>query len=145
MNMLDLSIIIFVIIEFANVCILYFFPDSRRGNGVAAFQFWEDSKKNEDDHLFAQYMTNWVAGTKLIFICLLLVICIFGSELLKMFAVGAMILSIATYFFRLHPIIRKLDQHNQIIPKGYSNTLKKMITFFVAMFAGTLIYYIILL
>lgn len=40
MNLLDISIIIFIIMETANVCILYFAPDSRRGNGVAVFNHW---------------------------------------------------------------------------------------------------------
>lgn len=141
MNILDISIIIFVIMETANVCILYFRPDSKLGNGVAVFNEWEDSKKNECEHLFARYMTYWVAGTKLIFIVLLLVILFTGSQLTKICAVGAMILSIATYFWKLHPIIKVLDQKGKITPKGYSKALGYMITGFLIMFSIALIIY----
>lgn len=142
MNILDIAIIVFVIMETANVCILYFAPDSRLGNGVAVFDEWENSKKDEGTHLFAQYMTNWVAGTKLIFIVLLLVILFTGSETSKMFGVGVMILSIATYYWRLNPIIKKLDAKNKITPKGYSKTLELMITGFLLMFSIALIMYL---
>lgn len=142
MNILDIAIIVFVIMETANVCILYFAPDSRLGNGVAVFDEWGNSKKDEGTHLFAQYMTNWVAGTKLIFIVLLLVILFTGSETSKMFGVGVMILSIATYYWRLNPIIKKLDAKNKITPKGYSKTLELMITGFLLMFSIALIMYL---
>lgn len=130
--------------ESANICILYFAPDSKLGNGVAIFDHWEDSKKDENSHLFASYMTNWVAGTKLIFIVLLLVILIVGNEMTKIFGVVAMIISIASYFFRLHPIIKKLDAKGQITPKGYSKALGYMITGFLVMFSGALILYFVL-
>jgi hypothetical protein len=143
MNILDIAIIIFVIMETANVFILYFVPDSRLGNGVAAFNQWENSKKDEDTHLFASYMTNWVAGTKLIFIVLLLVVLFTGNEITKIFTVAVMILSIATYFWRLHPIVKKLDKKGQITPFGYSKTLGFMITGFIVMFSIALIYHLI--
>lgn len=130
--------------ESANICILYFAPDSKLGNGVAIFDHWEDSKKDENSNLFASYMTNWVAGTKLIFIVLLLVILIVGNEMTKIFGVVAMIISIASYFFRLHPIIKKLDAKGQITPKGYSKALGYMITGFLVMFSGALILYFVL-
>lgn len=66
MDILSLSIIVFIIMEIANVIIIYFKSDFKYGNGVSVFKFWEDSKKDENAHLFAKYMTNWVAGTKLI-------------------------------------------------------------------------------
>ncbi len=144
MNILDIAITIFVIMETANVCILYFAPDSRLGNGVAVFNEWESSKKDENAHMFASYMTNWVAGTKLIFIVLLLVVLFTGNETTKAFAVGAMILSIATYFWRLHPIVKQLDANGQITPKGYSKALGLMIAGFLAMFSCALIAYFII-
>lgn len=42
---LDIAIIIFCIMEFGNVMILYFLPDSKLGNGVAVFESWTDVKK----------------------------------------------------------------------------------------------------
>ena len=67
------------------------------------------NSENEEQKLFASYLVNWVAGVKLIFIFLLAVILVLGTEQLRMWAVVAMILSIATYFWRLHPTIKKLD------------------------------------
>lgn len=143
MDILSLSIIVFIIMETANVIILYFKPDFKYGNGVSVFKFWEDSKKDENAHLFAKYMTNWVAGTKLIFIVLLLVVLFVGTQEIKFYSVIVMILSIATYYFRLNPIIKKLDNNGQIQPKGYSKTLQYMITGFITMFSVALLVYII--
>lgn len=141
MNVLDWSIIAFVIMESMNVVILYFAPDFKYGNGVAVFDNFHESKEDENAYLFARYMANWVAGVKLIFIVLLLVIMFTGSETTKIFGVGVMILSIASYFWKLHPIIKKLDENGKITPKGYSKTLDFMIVGFMAMFSIALITY----
>ena len=144
MDILSISIIIFCVMELGNVLILYFMPDSKLGNGVAAFDAWRDVKENKDLDLFAHYMAYWVAGVKLIFIFLLLVVLITGTETTKIWAVVAMILSIATYFWKLHPIIKKLDNMNKITPKGYSKTLGMMISGFLIMFSSALILYFII-
>ena len=139
MNVLDIAIIIFVIMESANVAILYFAPDSKLGNGVAVFNQWFKGKEDPSTKLFASYMVNWVAGVKLIFIVLLLAILFTGTETTKVCAVGAMILSIATYYFRLHSIIKQIDGMGELSPKGYSKTLFWMITGFMSMFSVALI------
>ena len=54
-----------------------------------------------------------------------------------------MIISIATYFWKLHSIIKKLDSLNKINPKGYSKTLGLMIGGFLLMFSTALILYLI--
>lgn len=143
MDILSISIIIFCIMELGNVLILYFMPDSRLGNGVAVFNSWQDVKKDKALDLFAHYMAYWVAGVKLIFIFLLIVVLFTGTELTKIWAVIAMILSIATYFWKLHPIIKELDNMNKITPKGYSKTLGLMISGFLLMFSLSLILYFI--
>jgi len=143
MNILDIAITLFIILESANVYILYFAPSSKYGNGVAVFNEWEKSKQDVNTHLFSRYMINWVAGTKLIFIVLLLVILLTGGETTKLYAVFAMILSIATYFWKLHPIIKELDDNDEITPKGYSKVLGYMIAGFLAMFSVALIVYMI--
>ena len=104
MDLLSIAIIVFIIMESANVAILYFWPGSRLGNGVAVFNAYF-SPGSEEQRLFTSYLVNWVAGVKLIFIFLLAVILIIGTEQVRMWAVVAMILSIATYFWRLHPTI----------------------------------------
>ncbi len=134
MSILDWSIIIFVLMESANVIILYFFPDFKYGNGIAVFNQWSKTQKDPSARLFASYLVNWVAGTKLIFIVLLLVILFTGGEFTKQLAVAAMILSISTYFWRLHAIIKKLDEMGEITPKGYSKGLDMMIAGFMGMF-----------
>ena len=143
MNILDISILIFIILETLNVIVLYFFPTSKLGNGVAVFNYYSKSKDNEDAHLFVKYMTNWVAGVKLIFIVLLIVILLLGDNTLKLWSSFVVILSITSYFFRLQPLITKLDNHNQITPKGYSKTLLMMITGFIIMFSISIIIYLI--
>ncbi|MFI3141167.1 MAG: hypothetical protein R3Y27_02535 [Clostridia bacterium] len=143
MLILNISIIVFIIMESFNVLILYFAPDSPLGNGVAVFNGWHKSKDDEAMHLFAKYMANWVAGAKLIFIVLLVVILFTGNETTKLFGLFAMILSIVTYFFRLHPIIKKLDKMGEITPKGYSKALFCMITGFIVMFGGAAAAYLI--
>ncbi len=143
MDILSIAITIFIVLESLNVMILYFHPDFKYGNGVAVFKSWEVSKQDEVMHLFARYMANWVAGTKLIFIVLLLVILLTGTAVTKLWAVVAMILSIATYFWKLHPIIKTLDAKGEIQPAGYSKTLGFMIGSFMFMFTAALIVYLV--
>lgn len=133
MDILSIAILIFILMESANVIILYFWPDSQLGNGVGVFNAFHHSE-NEEQKLFNSYLVNWVAGVKLIFIFLLAVILAAGTEPIRVWAVVAMILSIATYFWRLHPIIKKLDAMGCITPKGYSKALGWMITGFMVMF-----------
>ena len=143
MDILSIAIIIFCIMELGNVLILYFMPDSRLGNGVAVFDSWNDVKEDKALNLFSHYIAYWVAGVKLIFIFLLIVVLLTGTETTRVWAVVSMILSIATYFWKLHPIIKKLDQMGKITPKGYSKTLGLMITVFLIMFSLSLIIYFI--
>lgn len=142
MSILSIAILFFIIMESANVIILYFWPDSRLGNGVGVFNTFHNSE-NEEQKLFVSYLVNWVAGIKLIFIFLLAVILVIGSEQVRMWAVVAMILSIATYFWRLHPAIKKLDAMGCITPKGYSRALGWMISGFLVMFIAALVVYIV--
>lgn len=139
MRIIDISILIFVILESANVYVLYFAPDFKYGNGIAVFNHWQDSKQDEDAHLFAKYLVNWVAGTKLIFILLLFVVLFKANDVTKLWAVAATIAAIATYYWRLHPIIKALDSKGHITPKGYSKTLGHTIAGFLLMFSAALL------
>lgn len=142
MDILSIAMLIFIIMESANVAILYFFPGSRLGNGVGVFNAFHNSE-SEELKLFSSYLVNWVAGVKLIFIFLLAVILAMGTEQVKVWAVVAMILSIATYFWRLHPTIKKLDAMGCITPKGYSKALGWMIAGFLILFALALLVHIL--
>ncbi|MDM8534793.1 hypothetical protein QUF55_08860 [Clostridiaceae bacterium HSG29] len=141
MSILSIAISIFIVLELLNVIVLYFNPDTKKGNGVAVFNSWNDSKKDAEMFLFTKYMVNWVAGSKLIFISLLVVILLIGDETIKFYSICVMIVSIATYFWRLHPIIKELDKMGAITPKGYSKKLGNMIVGFLCLFIVSLIIY----
>ncbi len=139
MDILAAAIIVFVVIESLNIGILYFRPGSRLGNGLGVFNAYGKSEADPETHELVRYLVNWVAGTKLIFVALLLVILVTGSQTTKTWAVVALILSILSFFWRLFPAIVRLDRANQITPKGYSRTLGVMITCFVGGFVAALV------
>ncbi|MCD6426246.1 MAG: hypothetical protein J7L35_12190 [Anaerolineales bacterium] len=119
--------------------ILYFMPDSKLANAMGYFKAWEKSKNDPDVHAMVKYLVNWVAGTKLIFILLLIVFLVRGDAQTLPFVGVAMTLSIATFFWRLFPSMKDMDQNDQIDPKGYSKTLRWMILGMVILFVGATI------
>ena len=134
---IKIAIIAFILLEMGNIMMMYFLPDSKMGNGVGVFKAWEKSKTDPEIHNFAKYMVNWVAGTKVIFILLLIVFLVWGDDKTLPFVGVAMTLSIATFFFRLLPIMKDMDQKGQVDPKGYSKTLKWMILGMILVFSAT--------
>ena len=142
MDILFIVIVLFAVIETLNVFTLYFKPGTRRGNGIGVFNAYQKSKADPDVHALVKYLINWVAGTKIIFISLLIVILILGNVTMRIFSVIALILSILTFYWRLYPAIRNLDKVGQITPKGYSKNLGFMIAGFIAIFTITLIIYL---
>ncbi len=133
---IKIAIIAFIILEMGNIMMMYFLPDSKMGNGVGVFKAWEKSKIDPEIHNFAKYMVNWVAGTKVIFILLLIVFLVWGDDKTLPFVGVAMTLSIATFFFRLFPIMKDMDQKGQVDPKGYSKTLRWMILGMILVFSA---------
>jgi len=133
---IKIAIIAFIILEMGNIMMMYFLPDSKMGNGVGVFKAWEKSKTDPEIHNFAKYMVNWVAGTKVIFILLLIVFLVWGDDKTLPFVGVAMTLSIATFFFRLFPIMKDMDQEGQVDPKGYSKTLRWMILGMILVFSA---------
>ena len=95
------------------------------------FKAWNRSKEDPEMHDFVKYLVNWVAGTKLIFLLLLVVILVFGDEKTQVYSMLALILSILTFYWKLYPLIKKMDKKDQIDPKNYSRTLALMILSFV--------------
>ena len=127
-------IIAFILLELSNVLALYFAPGSKKANAVGVFSAWEKSKQYPEIHDFIQYLVYWVAGAKLIFLLLLTVILLFGNldiQRLSLLAVGLATLS---FFWRLFPLIRKLDQSGQIEPRNYSRVLGVMILTMIVLF-----------
>ena len=133
---IKIAIIAFIILEMGNIMMMYFLPDSKMGNGVGVFKAWEKSKTDPEIYNFAKYMVNWVAGTKVIFILLLIVFLVWGDDKTLPFVGVAMTLSIATFFFRLFPIMKDMDQKGQVDPKGYSKTLRWMILGMILVFSA---------
>ena len=134
MNILTIAVIGFLVLETANVVTLYFFPGSKYANGVGVFKAWEKSKQDPEVHSFVRYLVYWVAGTKLIFIALLIVILFTADDRTLVFSAAALVLSIASFFWRLFPLIRKMDRDLQLDPRNYSAVLGAMISAFILVF-----------
>ena len=134
MNVLTIVIIGFLILEAVNVITLYFFPGSKLANGVGVFKAWEVSKQYPEIHDFVRYLVNWVAGVKLIFIFLLIVILYFGDQNTLLFSAVALFASTLSFYWRLFPLIRKIDRESQIEPRNYSTELAFMILGFIIVF-----------
>ena len=98
MNIIKIVTIVFLLLEATNVITLYWFPDSNYANGIGVFKAWEKSKSDPMVHNFVKYLVNWVAGTKLIFILLLIVILLTADDRSLIFTGTAMVVSIAPFF-----------------------------------------------
>ena len=144
MDILSIAIIFFLVLETLNITILYFYPNSRMGNGVGVFKAYDESKSHPEVHALVNYLVNWVAGTKLIFVALLIVILVTGDITTKLLVVAALIFSILSFYWRLFPAIREMDEQGWINPRGYSRTLGIMIACFVGGFALALVVHLLL-
>lgn len=129
MTPIEIAIAVFAFLEVLNIIILYFFPTSKKGNGIGVFNAYEKSKQIPEVHELVKYLINWVAGTKLIFIVLLLVILWLGDAETKWFAGVALLVSILSFYWRLFPLVKKMDRNQELNPQGYSKTLAFMILF----------------
>lgn len=136
MNILTIVTIGFLFMEAVNVVTLYFDPGSKYANGVGIFKAWKSTTRDPEIHAFVTYLVNWVAGTKMIFIFLLIAILIVSDDQTLLFAGIALVASIGSFFWRLFPLIRSMDSRGQIEPKNYSQTLGWMIGAFILIFAA---------
>ena len=144
MNIITIFTIGFLTLEATNLIALYFFPGTKYANSIGVFKAWEKSKGDAEIHNFVKYLVNWVAGTKLIFILLLIVIVFTANDQTMIFTGAALVISIASFFWRLFPLIRKMDSEGQIEPKNYSTALGWMISVFILMFLVAIIVRLIL-
>jgi hypothetical protein len=80
------------------------------------------------------FVAHWVAGTKLIFLVLLTVIIIFADAETQRISVMALVIAILSFYWRLFPLIRKMDKNGQIEPGNYSIVLGVMIFVFASIF-----------
>ena len=134
MTVIQIVVSGFILLELSNVLALYFAPGSKYANAVGVFSAWEKSKQYPEIHDLVKYLAYWVAGTKLIFLLLLTVIIIFADAETQRISVMALVVAILSFYWRLFPLIRKMDQSGQIEPKNYSIVLGVMIFVFVIIF-----------
>lgn len=135
MIVLQVAVCLFLIMETANVAALYLAPGSRLFNAVGVFDGWRESQGNPDQHDLMRYLVYWVAGTKVIFIALWLVILLVGDHRTQVAASIVMLPAIATFYWRMYPLARNLDRRGKVHPAGYSIGLGWMIAGFLALFA----------
>ena len=133
---LQIVVSAFLLLEMANVAALYFAPGSTRFNAVGVLRGWTDSAFDDDLHAFVRYLVYWVAGTKLIFIALWLVILVVGEPRTQLLASVVMVPAVATFYWRLFPLARRLDSRGKVQPRGYSTVLGVMIAGFICAFVA---------
>ena len=144
MNILQIIIIVFCVLELLNILVLYTKPTMKEGNGIGIFKTVHEIDPDSQVLELVKYLTNWVANVKLIFVSLAITIVIFGNELTQFHAVLALIFSTFMFYVTLYPILNKLDKENQLVISGYSKTLAYTILSFIIMFILGLIIYIIM-
>lgn len=132
--LVKMVIVFFILLEASNVLALYFAPGSKYANAVGVFTAWEKSKQSPEIHEFVRYLVNWVAGAKLIFLLLLAVIVLFADLEIQRLSLVALALTTASFYWRLFPLVRKMDRDGQIEPRNYSTVLGGMIFVFIVCF-----------
>jgi hypothetical protein len=101
---------------------------------MGVFNAWERSKEDNQVHDLVRYLVNWVAGTKLIFIGLLILILATANNQTLIYASAIMAGTISVFYWRLFPLIRRMDKDGQLDPKNYSLVLGGMILLFILVF-----------
>ena len=143
MTFLDIALVLFIILETLNVILLYKMPGSTRGNAVGVFRAYAKTREEPAVAAFVDYLINWVAGTKLIFIVLIIGVLITGSPEMKVYSGIALIFSIMTFYSRLYPALKRIDKDGQLDPRGYSRSLAIMIGIFILVFAIAVLVFIV--
>jgi len=134
MTFIKVVILIFILLELSSVLALYFAPGSKYVNAVGVFTAWEKSKQYPEIYDFVKYLVCWVAGIKLIFLLLLAMIIIYADINTQRMSLIALIVATLSFYWRLFPLIKKMDRNGEIEPKNYSIVLGIMIFVFIAVF-----------
>lgn len=134
MSIIKGVIVVFILLELSNILALYFAPGSKKANSVGVFTAWEKSKQYPEIHDFVKYLVYWIAGSKLIFILLLIVIITFTTPEIQRISIFALAIATMLFYWRLFPLIRKMDQKGEIEPHNYSLILGIMIFVFIVVF-----------
>jgi hypothetical protein len=107
---------------------------------VGVFTAWEQSKRDPALHAFIQYLVNWVAGVKLIFLALLGLIVVVGDAELQRLSLLALAATTATFYWRLFPLVRRMARRGEVEPGKYATLLGMMILAFIAAFVAAAIF-----
>jgi hypothetical protein len=134
--MIKIVLLVFILLEFSNVVALYFFPGSKRANAVGVFCAWEKSKQFPEIHDLMRYLVYWVAGAKLIFLFLLGLIVAFADLNLQRWSLVALGLATLTFYWRMFPLARKMNQEGQVHPNNYPIVLGGMILAMIVLFVA---------
>lgn len=127
MNAIQVSLLVFVIIETLNMLELYFMQDNCVFNGICLFSGWEKSKENPEVNGLIRYLLNWLAGMKMMVIGLVLVLIFTAPRQTLFLAAISMVITIGSFYWRMYPIICKADDAGQIKLKGRSRMLGTMV------------------
>lgn len=127
MKTIQITLLIFVIVETLNMLELYFLQDNCRFNGACVFSGWKKSKADPEVHALMRYLVNWLAGVKMIVVGLLLVLIFTVPEESLLLITITLFLTTASYFWRMHPMLRAADQAGQVIPRGHAKRLSVMV------------------
>lgn len=127
MSALQVTFLVFASIEGLSILELYFMQDRCMFNGVAMFSGWEISKEVPEVHGLVRYLVNWVAGMKLIVVGLLVVLALTAPAQTLLMAGIVLVLTVASFFWRMFPIACKFDKHEFIQPKGRAKTMGMMV------------------
>jgi hypothetical protein len=134
LSIVEIVICCFIVLELSNVVTMYFIPGSTKANSVGVFTAWEKSRQYPEIHDFVRYLVYWVAGSKLIFILLLVVIVLFATPEIQRISLVVLALATTVFYWRLFPLIWKMDRNEEIKPRHYSRTLGILIAAFIVAF-----------
>ena len=127
MDAIQITLLIFALIETLNMLELYFLQNNCRFNGACIFSGWERSKADPEVHALIRYLVNWLAGVKMIVIGLVLVLVFTAPESTLLLAAVALVITIGSFYWRLYPMLRTADRAGQVKPKGHSQRLGIMV------------------
>lgn len=127
MTALQVTLLVFAGIEALSVLELYFLKDRCMFNGIAMFSGWEISKEVPEVHGMVCYLVNWVAGMKLIVVGLLVVLALTALTQTLLMVGLALFVAVASFFWRMFPLVSKFDAHGFIQPKGRAKTMGLMV------------------
>jgi len=127
MNTLQVTLLVFVLIETLSMLELYFLQDKPMFNGVGIFSGWEKSKADPEVHMLVRYLVHWLAGVKMIVIGLVLVLVLMVPENTMLLGSIALAITVSSFYWRLNPMLRIADKAGQVTPQGHSRRLSFMV------------------